>query len=74
MKHYQYLIVGGGLTGDAAARGIREVQRIGDDYKVGGPEDWKWPPNRMDHWGISGRDTAALSAAERRFRFRKLLV
>jgi len=25
MKHYQYLIIGGGLTGDAAVRGIREL-------------------------------------------------
>ena len=25
MKHYQYLIIGGGLTGDAAARGILEL-------------------------------------------------
>jgi 3-phenylpropionate/trans-cinnamate dioxygenase ferredoxin reductase subunit len=25
MKHYQYLIVGGGMTADAAARGIRQV-------------------------------------------------
>jgi len=48
-----------------------EVQRVGDDYKVGGPEDWKWPPNRMDHWGVSGRDSAALSEAEKQFRFRK---
>jgi hypothetical protein len=22
---------------------------------VGRPEDWKWPPNRNDHWGISAR-------------------
>jgi len=29
MKHYQYLIVGGGLTGDAAARGIRELDSTG---------------------------------------------
>ena len=29
MKHYQYLIVGGGLTGDAAARGIRELDAAG---------------------------------------------
>lgn len=47
-----------------------EVQRVAEDYKVGGPEDWTWPPNRMDHWGVSGRDAAALSEAERRFRFR----
>jgi 3-phenylpropionate/trans-cinnamate dioxygenase ferredoxin reductase component len=29
MKHYQYLIVGGGLTGDAAVRGIRELDTEG---------------------------------------------
>jgi NADPH-dependent 2,4-dienoyl-CoA reductase/sulfur reductase-like enzyme len=29
MKHYQYLIVGGGLTGDAAVRGIRELDAAG---------------------------------------------
>ena len=29
MKHYQYLIIGGGLAGDAAARGIRELDTKG---------------------------------------------
>lgn len=29
MKHYRYLIVGGGLTGDAAVRGIRELDSDG---------------------------------------------
>src|SRR5688572_9864743 len=29
MKYYQYLVVGGGLTGDAAVRGIRELDREG---------------------------------------------
>jgi NADPH-dependent 2,4-dienoyl-CoA reductase/sulfur reductase-like enzyme len=29
MKHYQYLIVGGGLAGDAAVRGIRELDAEG---------------------------------------------
>jgi NADPH-dependent 2,4-dienoyl-CoA reductase/sulfur reductase-like enzyme len=29
MKHYRYLIVGGGLAGDAAARGIRELDANG---------------------------------------------
>jgi len=29
MKHYRYLIVGGGLTGDAAVRGIRELDTEG---------------------------------------------
>lgn len=29
MKHYKYLIIGGGLTGDAAVRGIREIDKVG---------------------------------------------
>lgn len=29
MKHYKYLIIGGGLTGDAATRGIRELDPDG---------------------------------------------
>jgi len=42
-----------------------EVGEVGDDYRVGGPEDWKWPPGRTDHWGISTRDNARMHAAER---------
>jgi 2,3-dihydroxy-p-cumate/2,3-dihydroxybenzoate 3,4-dioxygenase len=48
-----------------------EVSEVGDDYKVGGPEDWKWPPGRIDHWGMSKKDTAKTSAAEALFRFKK---
>src|SRR5574342_492816 len=29
MTHYQYLIIGGGLTGDAAVRGVRELDAEG---------------------------------------------
>ena len=47
-----------------------EVGEVGDDYKVGGPEDWKWPPGRMDHWGLSKKDTARTSTAEAVFRFK----
>jgi 2,3-dihydroxy-p-cumate/2,3-dihydroxybenzoate 3,4-dioxygenase len=47
-----------------------EVSEVGDDYKVGSPEDWKWPPGRIDHWGVSKKDTAKTSAAEKVFRFR----
>ena len=46
-----------------------EVSEVGDDYRVGTPEDWKWPPGRIDHWGISKKDTAQTSVAERTFRF-----
>jgi len=47
-----------------------EVQEVDDTYRVGGPEDWKWPPNRIDHWGLSTKDSARLGAAECTFRFR----
>jgi catechol 2,3-dioxygenase-like lactoylglutathione lyase family enzyme len=46
-----------------------EVSEVGDDYKVGTPEDWKWPPGRIDHWGLSKKDTAKTGPAERVFRF-----
>jgi 2,3-dihydroxy-p-cumate/2,3-dihydroxybenzoate 3,4-dioxygenase len=47
-----------------------EVGEVGDDYKVGGPQDWTWPDGRMDHWGMSRKDTAKTSPAERVFRFK----
>jgi 2,3-dihydroxy-p-cumate/2,3-dihydroxybenzoate 3,4-dioxygenase len=46
-----------------------EVSEVADDYRVGAPEDWKWPPGRIDQWGISTKDTARITVAERRFRF-----
>ena len=42
-----------------------EVAEAGDDYRVGGPDDWTWPPGRMDHWGVSTRNTSVMHAAER---------
>ena len=47
-----------------------EIAEVGDDYKVGGLEDWQWPPGRIDHWGISKKDTAKTGPAERLYRFR----
>jgi catechol 2,3-dioxygenase-like lactoylglutathione lyase family enzyme len=46
-----------------------EVSEVGDDYKVGSPADWKWPPGRIDHWGLSKKDTARTGPAEQVFRF-----
>jgi catechol 2,3-dioxygenase len=42
-----------------------EVAEVDEDYKVGTPDDWKWPPGRTDHWGISMRDNARMHTAER---------
>lgn len=47
-----------------------EVEEVDESYKVGTPEDWRWPPGRIDHWGISAKDTAKIGVAERHFRFR----
>jgi 2,3-dihydroxy-p-cumate/2,3-dihydroxybenzoate 3,4-dioxygenase len=46
-----------------------EVSEVDDNYKVGGPDDWKWPAGRIDHWGVSPKDVARTSVAERAFRF-----
>lgn len=35
MKHYRYLIIGGGLAGDAATRGIRELDADGSIGMIG---------------------------------------
>lgn len=55
---------------DAVIEYTSEIQEVDDSYRVGHPEDWDWPPNRTDHWGVSGRDSAKLVEAERKFRFR----
>ena len=47
------------------------VELVPDDYAAGAPEDWTWPPGRIDQWGISDKDTAALRIAEEAFRFRR---
>jgi catechol 2,3-dioxygenase-like lactoylglutathione lyase family enzyme len=46
-----------------------EVSEVGDDYRVGNPQDWTWPPGRSDHWGVSVKDSARVMVAERTFRF-----
>jgi catechol 2,3-dioxygenase-like lactoylglutathione lyase family enzyme len=47
-----------------------EVSEVGDDYKVGAPEDWTWPPGRIDQWGVSKKDVARTGPAERLYRFK----
>jgi catechol 2,3-dioxygenase len=27
--------------------------KIDDSYPFNGPEHWKWPPNRLDQWGVT---------------------
>jgi catechol 2,3-dioxygenase-like lactoylglutathione lyase family enzyme len=42
-----------------------DVEQIDDDYVVGGPADWTWPPGRVDQWGISAPPSARLKDAQR---------
>jgi 2,3-dihydroxy-p-cumate/2,3-dihydroxybenzoate 3,4-dioxygenase len=46
-----------------------DVQRVDDSYRTGQPEDWKWPPNRIDRWGIAKPDSARLALAGEKFRY-----
>jgi len=46
-----------------------EVEQIDDHYVSHGPEHWKWPPGRVDQWGISPPPGATLKEAQRRIFF-----
>lgn len=45
------------------------VETVDDHYRVGVPDDWTWPENRIDQWGMSDKRVEALREAERTFRF-----
>ena len=42
-----------------------EIEQIDDSYKVGSPENWKWPAGRVDHWGISPPPSLRLKEAQK---------
>ncbi|HVA34861.1 MAG TPA: VOC family protein [Stellaceae bacterium] len=43
-----------------------EIERVGKSYKPRGPEDWTWPPGRMDQWGIAIGPTDRMKQAQQR--------
>lgn len=47
------------------------VETVPADYRTGEPDDWTWPEQRIDQWGISDKDVAGLRVAEERFRCRR---
>jgi 2,3-dihydroxy-p-cumate/2,3-dihydroxybenzoate 3,4-dioxygenase len=49
-----------------------DVQRVDDNYRTGQPEDWKWPPNRIDQWGVAKPDKDLLEQSGEKFRFRRI--
>ena len=65
MPDYKYLIVGGGMTGDAAVHGIRAVDRVGSIGLIGAESHrpYNRPPlskrsGRASRWRVSGAKTS----------------
>lgn len=46
-----------------------EVEQVDDSYQARGPSDWKWPPGRIDQWGIGIPPTDQLKQAQRAILF-----
>ncbi len=46
-----------------------DVEQVNDSYVARGPDDWKWPPGRVDQWGISLPPSAKLKEAQRQIAF-----
>jgi catechol 2,3-dioxygenase-like lactoylglutathione lyase family enzyme len=46
-----------------------EVEQIDEHYESHGPDYWKWPPGRVDQWGISAAPGATLKEAQKRVFF-----
>ena len=46
-----------------------DVEQIDESYESHGPDYWKWPPGRVDQWGISAPPSATLKEAQKRVFF-----
>ncbi len=46
-----------------------EVEQVDESYVPRGPADWKWPPGRVDQWGIAPPPGPTLKEAQRRVVF-----
>ena len=59
MKHYKYLIIGGGMTADAAVQGIRSVEAASEIGVVGAESDspYNRPPLSKALWKGESVDT-----------------
>ena len=67
---FNYFIGPGGFVIEYTA----DVEQIDNSYVAGGPDDWKWPPGRVDQWGISPPPSPRLKAAQRQISFTNVLV
>jgi catechol 2,3-dioxygenase len=42
-----------------------EVEQVDDSYQARYPNDWTWPPGRVDQWGISAPPSVRLKEAQK---------
>ncbi len=46
-----------------------EMEQVDDSYRMRRPEEWKWPPGRLDHWGVTAGPSARVKRAQAFFPF-----
>jgi catechol 2,3-dioxygenase-like lactoylglutathione lyase family enzyme len=46
-----------------------EMQQIDATHRAKTPDQWTWPPGRLDHWGIGATPSERMEAAGLRYRF-----
>ena len=46
-----------------------EMDQIDDSYVIRQPEEWKWPPGRLDHWGLTPGPTARMQRVQQLVQF-----
>jgi catechol 2,3-dioxygenase len=46
-----------------------EVEQVDERYVTRGPDEWKWPPGRVDQWGVAPPPSDRVKEAQKRIRF-----
>lgn len=46
-----------------------EMDQVDDSYIIRPPEDWRWPPGRVDHWGLTPGPSARMVRVQSLVRF-----
>ena len=46
-----------------------EVLQIDDSYEFHGPDHWKWPPGRLDQWGVTAPHTSRWKRVQTLYEF-----
>jgi catechol 2,3-dioxygenase-like lactoylglutathione lyase family enzyme len=46
-----------------------EMDQVDETYQVSPPDAWKWPPGRLDHWGLTPGPSARMLRVQELVRF-----